>query len=219
MRPELKRLIITEAEKFYARLADAELELLDRYLALIRKYNEKLNLTGIADERGIVVKLFIDSLSAHRYLKDGWLVLDLGSGMGCPGIVLKVARPSLSMILVESNRRKSAFINQAIRALSLADCRSAPERAEDKTFRESLAGRVDAVLARALGKLDLLCRLSGPYLKSKGRLIAYKGPEADQELSRAKAAIDSSGFAEPEIFRYKLPFGEGERALVVLKKI
>ena len=219
MRPDLKDLLLAGAEKFSARMGDPELSLFDEYLSLILKYNEKLNLSGIDDEDGIVVKHFIDSLAAHGFLQDGWFAVDIGSGMGCPGLALKITRPSLRMILLESNHKKSAFINQAIRALGLKDARAVPERAENKVFQQSIAGRGDAVISRAVGKLDLLSGLASPYLKQGGRLIAYKGGNAEQEYSSSRDAVVKNGFAEKEIFKYKLPFGAGDRSLVVLEKV
>jgi 16S rRNA (guanine527-N7)-methyltransferase len=219
MRPDLKDLLVAEAEKFSAKIGDAELALFSDFLALILKYNEKLSLTGIGDEDGIVAKHFIDSLAAHKFLEDSWFVLDIGSGMGCPGLALKIARPSLRMILLESNHKKAAFINQAIRALGLKDARAVAERAENKVFQGSVAARIDAVISRAVGKLDLLSELAPPYLKQGGRLIAYKGSSAERELLESGKAIIKNGFAEKEIFKYKLPFGAGDRALIVLEKV
>jgi len=219
MRPELKDLLLAEAEKFSARLSENELAMFASYLALIRSCSEKLNLTGIGDEDGIVVKHFIDSLAGHEFLDENRLVLDIGSGMGCPGIALKIARPSLKMILLESNHKKAAFINQVIRSLGLQNARGVARRAEDKDFQAGLSGQVDAVLSRAAVRLDLLLELAAPYLKKGGRLLAYKGREAEKEMADSLPALKQNGFANEDIFRYELPFGSGSHVLLVLSKV
>jgi 16S rRNA (guanine527-N7)-methyltransferase len=219
MRPELRELLSLEAQKLTARLGQKELELFDRYLTLIQEYNKKLNLTGISDESGIVVKHFIDSLAGAGFVKDRWFVIDVGSGMGCPGLALKIVKPGLKIILLESNQKKCAFINQVIRSLKLANARAMAHRAEEKTFAASMENQIDAIFARAVGRLDLLSALGKPYLKNNGRLIAYKGPDAQKEFDEHKVAVEKNHFKFDKIFNYELPLQNGPRALVILKKI
>jgi len=219
MRPELRELLGAEAQKFSVFIRENEIELFDRYLGLIQEYNKKLNLTGISDENGIVVKHFIDSLSAASFVKDRWFLMDVGSGMGCPGLAIKIVKPGLKIILLESNQKKCAFINQVIRSLKLENARAIARRAEDKNFSAGIQGQIDAMLARAVGKLDLLSALSKPYLRKNGKLIAYKGPEAQKEFDEHKAAIEKNHFKFDKILNYELPLQNGPRALVILKKI
>jgi len=219
MRPDLKDLLLAESEKFGARLGDEQMDAFDRYLSLIREYNQKLNLTGIGDEDGIVIKHFIDSLAAAEFMEKDWLVLDIGSGVGCPGIALKIAEPGLRMILLESNHKKCAFINQVARTLKLGNTRAVAERAESAKPLADLAGRVDAALVRALGKLSMLAGLAGPYLKPGGKLIAYKGVNVEQELQELQSSKPGRGFVHSRTFDYNLPFNSGARKLVVLEKV
>jgi 16S rRNA (guanine527-N7)-methyltransferase len=219
MRPDLKDLLVAESENFGAKISPEQIDLFDRYLSLILQYNQKLNLTGIGDEDGIVIKHFIDSLSAARFLDKDRMVLDIGSGMGCPGIALKIAEPGLRMILLESNHKKCAFINQVARTLQLGNTRAVAERAEGARPLADLAGRVDAVLARALGKLSLLAGMAGPYLKPGGKLIAYKGVNVESELLEFKSGKSGRGFVHSGTFDYNLPFNSGARKLLVLEKV
>lgn len=219
MRPDLKDLLAAEAEKFGAQLSAEQLDSFDSYLSLIQEYNQKLNLTGIDDEDGIVIKHFIDSLAAADFIGGDCFVLDIGSGMGCPGIALKIAKPGLRMILLESNHKKSAFINQVARTLRLSNTRAVAERAESAKPLADLAGRVDAVLARALGKLPMLAGMAGPYLKPGGRLIAFKGANVEQELLELHSHKKNAGFVHSGSFDYNLPFNRGARKLVILEKV
>jgi len=218
MRPELKDLLLAEAEKFSARLSENQLKMFEDYLLLIQKYNTRLNLTAIEDEQGIVVKHFIDSLAGCGFLEHNRLVLDIGSGMGCPGIALKIAVPELKMFLLESNRKKAAFINQVIRSLNLQNARAVARRAEDKDFQAGLAGQVDAVLSRAVGRLDWLAELAAPYLKKGGRLLAYKGREAEKELAESAPTLMQRGLKHEASSSYELPSKGGSRVLLVLRK-
>ncbi len=218
MRSDLKDLLFKQAHVFSARVREQELLQFESYLELLQQYNQKLNLTGIEDEDGIVIKHFIDSLSGHRFLSDNGTVLDLGSGMGCPGLPLKIARPNMKLILLESNLKKSAFLNKVIRELKLENGRAVPERAEDRNLQKRLLGQFDAALARAFGSLDLILRLAHPYLKTGGRLIAYKGPSAETELKEARRAIDRLGFEHEQNFDYELPHMAGSRTLIMLRK-
>ncbi len=218
MRSELEELIRSGAKQFSLQLGEKELEQFSRYLELIQECNQRFNLTAISDEQGIAVKHFLDSLAAHPFLKDDWSIADFGSGMGCPGIPLKIARPGLNLILLESNRKKSAFIGQSLRELNLGNARSVCRRAEDRDFQNSLAGQLDAVLARALGKLELILKLAAPYLKQGGIVIAYKGPQGSQELLDAKGSLSRLGFQEEKIYDYELPFQSGNHKLLILKK-
>ena len=218
MRPDLSELLYSHARKFGATIAGGEVELFDRYLALIQEYNKKLSLTAIEDEEGIVVKHFIDSLAAASFVLNGERALDIGSGMGCPGLALKIVRPHLKLVLIESNRKKAAFIGQAIRALKLTDARAIAKRAEDKDYQFENAGQFEVVMARAVGKLDLLAELAAPYLKIGGRLIAYKGAKAKEELEEFEATAKNDTFAHEVSFEYSLPLESGPRFLLVLKK-
>lgn len=218
MRPELKELLVSGAERFSLRLSEKAVAQLARYLELILEYNQKLNLTGIETEEGIVIKHFLDSLSAYQFLKNNWFIADFGSGMGCPGIPLKIVRPSLKLILLESHQKKSAFLNLVVRNLNLENTRAIAQRAEDKNFQMNFRGQLDAVLARAFGKLDLILKLSEPYLKTGGRVIVYKGPQIEPELKSAEKFLAHSQFQQERIFDYELPREMGSRKLLVFKK-
>lgn len=218
MRSELKELLKSESARYSVRLDAKAMAQFERYMDLLQEYNQKLNLTGIESEEGIVIKHFLDSLSAHQFLKNNWFVADFGSGIGCPGIPLKIVKPGLKLILLESNQKKCAFINLVVRNLKLTDARAIAHRAEDRAFQTSLAGSLNAILARALGKLDLILKLSAPYLKMGGRVIAYKSAQIEDELKQAEKILAQLGFRQERIFEYALPSDAGLRKLVILKK-
>lgn len=212
-----RRLLRDGAENFGLLLSAADLDRFAQYLSLIQKWAGKVSLTALRGEREIVLKHFLDSLSVHPLLADDGFVLDLGAGIGCPGIPLKIVRPSLKLLLLESKAKKVSFLNQVIRTLGLREARALAQRAESSLFQEGLAGQVDVVVARAVGKLDWLVRLSAPYLKPGGRLIAMKGPEPEPEVREAGPALQACGGRVVEIRPYTLPENAGRRTLVVVQ--
>lgn len=214
--PEL-RVLADGAKDFGLNLSASELDLFSRYLSLVQKWAGKISLTALRGEREIVLKHFLDSLAVHPLLADSLFILDLGAGIGCPGIPLKIVRPSLKLLLLESKAKKVSFLNQVIRTLGLREARALAQRAESSLFQEGLAGQVDVVLARAVGKLEWLVRLAAPYLKPGGRLIAMKGPEPESEVRQAEPALKACGGRVVEIRPYTLPENAGRRTLVVVQ--
>ena len=189
----------------------------DQYLALIKKWSSKMSLTALQGDREIVRKHFLDSLAVHPLLEDGFFVMDLGAGVGCPGIPLKIVRPSLKLLLLEAKAKKVSFLNQVIRTLELKDARAIQQRAEDSLFRQGLQHQVDVVLARAVGELDWLVRLAAPYLRPGGRLVAMKGPQPEAEIEQARPSLAKFRGRVEKIQPYSLPELKESRTLVVVR--
>src|SRR4030043_49926 len=101
-----KDLLIEGAKVFGIHLDEKAVETFDLYLQELLKWNQKINLTAIRSEKGIVLKHFLDSLSAHPYLLEHSSALDFGSGAGFPGIPLKIIQPAFEMTLIDSVRKK-----------------------------------------------------------------------------------------------------------------
>jgi 16S rRNA (guanine527-N7)-methyltransferase len=138
-------------------------------------------------------ELIEDSLVLLEHIAEGKNVVDVGSGGGLPGLPLKIARPDLSMTLIEADQAKAAFLVRACATLGLHDVQVLAKRAEevgqDPIYRESF----DVAVARALAPMPVLAELCLPLVKVGGRLLAQKTESED--LSRAARAIDSLGGA------------------------
>lgn len=128
----------------------------------------------------------------------GASVVDVGSGAGLPGIVLGVARPDLSVILVESLVRRTTFLAEVVRELELDRVSLIRGRAEDLAGR---IGPVDVVTARAVAPLDRLVRWCLPLVPVGGRLLAMKGASASDEMVTHSAEIRRAGGSEPRLLR------------------
>ena len=136
------------------------LEKLSIYYEELIKYNSHTNLTSITEKKDVYLKHFYDSLTLVKSIdfKGKNKVLDIGSGAGFPGLVLKLFFPEIELILLDSNRKKTDFLNLMIQKLELSNVEVIKERAEDyvKQARESF----DIVTSRAVAKTRVLCELS-----------------------------------------------------------
>lgn len=127
----------------------------------------------------------------------GCRVLDVGSGAGLPGIPLAIARPDLTIVLLETMARRVAWLHQVIAELDLA-VSVYRGRAEDPTVRAELGGQ-DVVVARAVAPLGRLAGWALPLLAPAGRLLAIKGASAQQEVDRDIEAVHAAGGSAVEV--------------------
>lgn len=192
---ENQELLVEGAKGFGIQLNEKQLEAFDLYLQELIKWNQKINLTAIRTEKGIVLKHFIDSLSVFPYLSRTTSLLDVGSGAGFPGIPLKIVQPSLEVTLIDSVRKKVDFQKHIVRMLGLKGTEAIHGRIQDKEILQSMTGRFDAVTSRAFSDLQTLLCLAFPFLRKGGILIAMKG-----ELEREEIGFSPEG----EETRYRL---------------
>lgn len=197
------------------KLSDTQAKQLDEYANFLIEYNEKVNLTAITNYEDIIEKHFYDSLllTTHKDIK-GTLV-DVGSGAGFPGVVAKIYKPELKVILIEPIKKRCVFLNELIEKLGLKDIEVINERAEDytKDHRELY----DYVTARAVSNLNALIEVCGALVKLNGYFIALRGKEGINEIVNAKKAIKTMGFIEEERFIDELS-DNSTRVTAYLKK-
>ncbi|MGB9876618.1 MAG: 16S rRNA (guanine(527)-N(7))-methyltransferase RsmG [bacterium] len=199
---------------------DEEKERLFRlYLRELQVWNKKFNLTAHDDEREILLYHFLDSLLPLPFfpLKEGTLI-DIGSGAGFPGVPLKILQPSFSLYLVESNKKKIAFLKN-LRDKSGLDFVILEGRAEDLGKLPQYREMFSLGVARAVASLPVLLEYSLPFIKLGGYFIAYKGPKLLDELRESERALSILGGKIYELRETILPIGEEKRMfLVVLKE-
>lgn len=165
-------------------------------------------LTGPAVERGLIGPREVDRIwerhilncaVAAELLVGGESVVDIGSGAGLPGIPIGIARPDVSVLLLEPMLRRTAFLEAAVQTLGL-DVEVVRGRAEDEGIR-TLVGGADAVVSRAVSSLDKLARWSFPLLRPGGRMIALKGERAEDELIESRAVLVGLGAKELRVVK------------------
>jgi 16S rRNA (guanine527-N7)-methyltransferase len=155
--------------------AEAQRKLLD-YLALLHKWNKVYNLTAIRDPQQMVSNHLLDSLAVMPHLWEGrWL--DVGCGAGLPGLVLAVAQPDWPFALLDSNSKKTGFVQQAVIELGLRNVSVHCERVEEWQPEE----RFDGIISRAFSELGEFLRSTRHLMAPSGRWAAMKGAP-QQEL-------------------------------------
>ena len=216
---ELKNqdLLVEGAEAFGIRLNEKEVEAFDLYLRELLKWNQKINLTAIRSEKGIVLKHFLDSLSVSPYLSKTASLLDVGSGAGFPGIPLKIVQPSLEITLIDSVRKKVDFQRHILRMLGLKGIQAIHGRVQDKDILQGLTGQFDAVLSRAFSDLQSLLLLAYPFLKEGGILLAMKG-ELEREEIRLFLKREEARYRLQKTLTFLLPQSSFKRSILLFEK-
>lgn len=196
---------------------EAKIGQLVRYAELLCEWNEKINLTAITDTKGIVTKHFLDSLTPLLTGHIGKRVIDVGTGAGFPGMVLKIARPELQLTLLDSLNKRLGFLKTVSEELGLDGIDFVHARAEDGGRR--LREKYDTVLSRAVANMTVLSELCLPFLKVGGSFLALKGPLAADELNDAARAIKILGGEVSEVFECNIPFTELKHKIIIVKKV
>ncbi|GAB6933775.1 16S rRNA (guanine(527)-N(7))-methyltransferase RsmG [Calditerricola satsumensis] len=207
------------AERGWA-LTAAQREAFDRYYRLLVAWNERVNLTAITDPEGVALKHFYDSLTPAFYTDFSGIssLVDIGSGAGFPGLPLKLRFPHLALTIVDSLKKRIAFLEEAVRELGLSGVTLIHGRAEavgrDPAHRE----RYDVAIARAVARLNVLGELCLPFVRVGGLFIAMKGSDVDDEVREAQGAIATLGGSLERIERFALPANGGGRTLLFIAK-
>lgn len=180
------------------------------YLGLLSKWNRVYNLTAVRDENLMVTQHLLDSLAVLPHLGKVATLADIGSGAGLPGIPLTLARPEMTVALIEANQKKASFLQQVKIELKLDNVSIHCVRVED--FRP--VSLFDAVTSRAFSELAMFVRMAGHLLAPDGQLLAMKGVHPQAEIEQLPAgwhASRSIPLAVPEM--------AAQRHLVVIEKL
>lgn len=205
-----------ELSKLGISLTDTQLESLEKYANILIDYNKHTNITAITDKESIYLKHFYDSLTLTKIinLNTNLKVLDIGSGGGFPGIVIKIIFPNLNITLLDSNNKKSEFQKYVIKELNLKDIEVINDRAENY-FKKGL--KYDLVVARAVSNMLVLDELCIPFLKINGNAVLMKS-EVNEELTQSKKGIEILGGKIIDIQEFRLPKEESLRTLIKIQK-
>ncbi|MDO4377723.1 MAG: 16S rRNA (guanine(527)-N(7))-methyltransferase RsmG [Erysipelotrichia bacterium] len=168
-------------------ISDQQLQMLEVYADLLIEWNKKFNLTAITDKDDIYLKHFLDCLLLADKLQDNTSLIDVGTGAGFPGIVIKIYKPNIRVVLLEPNNKKVSFLEEVVTQLNLQNIFISNQRSED--YCRQHYQQFDYVTARAVASLNILCELCLPLIKVGGIFYAMKGPKALEELQSADKAI------------------------------
>lgn len=181
--------------------------------------NQVMNLTAITQPDQVAELHFLDSAALLTYwdAKDRSLI-DVGTGGGFPGLVLKILEPSLQLTLLDSLGKRVDWLAGLCRELGFDDVVCLHGRAEELSHDPAYRDSFDAATSRAVASLPLLCELCLPYVKPGGVFLAMKSEKAREELIQAQRAIAVLGGGTPSLQNYTLPVGGAPRCLVTIPK-
>ena len=209
---------INEIKKLGIDVTEEQLEKLEIYCNFLLEYNTHTNLTAIKNREEVYLKHFYDSLTLVKSIDLTSIenLLDIGTGAGFPGMVLKIFFPNLQIYLVDSNNKKTKFLIELKDKLNVDKVEVINNRIENITSR--FINSIDVVTARAVTNLPVLVELALPLVKVDKYFIAMKG-NAQDELENSEYAITYLGGKIEDVKEFVLPHDAGKRTLISIQKI
>lgn len=210
-------LLLRGAEELNLHLFPNQIDQILLYLEELKKWNKKINLTSIKEDKEIIIKHFIDSLSFLKGFSviEGIKIIDVGTGAGFPGIPLKIYSPKIDLTLMESSQKKCVFLHQICRLLELKDVRIVNDRLEEAKKSPDYIRRFNIFLSRAVGDASDIIKHGEPLLADRGIMIFSRG----KSLAGLKTGKIIKGMHLLQIIPFTLPMSDYERNLLVFQKI
>ena len=218
---DAKELLRDGCSQFNISISDKQLEQFFEYKRILLEWNQKINLTAIEEEKEVVIKHFLDSISCllMKELSGKGSLIDVGTGAGFPGIPIKIMQPEIKLTLLDSLNKRINFLQEVCNQIKLSNVSFVHGRAEDigqnKIYRE----KFDFAVARAVAPLNVLSEYCLPFVKVGGYFICQKGPQLEEEMKEAKKAISILGGEVIYQEIVSLPFSDIAHRIAVIKKI
>lgn len=193
---EEKKLFLNEKlVEFKEYINDVKLNQLLSFYDTLIEWNSFMNLTGITEFEDVVLKHFLDSIKILQYLDipEESSVLDFGTGAGFPGIPLKIIRPDIKIVLLDSLNKRIKFLNEVIGKLGLNNISAIHGRGEEMGRKPDFREQYGFVLSRAVANLSTLSEYCLPFVKAGGCFVSYKSGSVKEELGKAANAIKILG--------------------------
>lgn len=209
-----KEEFIQELNKLNIEINEEQLKYLEIYKTFLLDYNKHTNLTAIKEEKEIYLKHFYDSLTISNFLEKENKVLDIGTGAGFPGMVLALFHPNINFVLLDSNNKKTTFLNLLKEKLSLKNVEVVHARAE--SYVKEHLEEFDIVTSRAVAELRILAELSLPALKIKGKFIPLKA-NIEKEMPLFLDALKELNGQLIEKKEFYLPIENSKRSVLIIE--
>lgn len=211
--------ILNEGFASFGITPDAKaVERLKTYFEYLEERNRVMNLTAISGTEDVARLHFLDCAALLKVCDfEDKKVIDVGTGAGFPGMVLKTVQPGMDITLLDSLNKRIDFLSEVCNKLALDGVQCVHARAEE--IPEERRAAYDIAVSRAVARLGTLCELCLPYLRVGGVFIAMKGPDCDTEVEEAKSAMHLLGAQLKDIVRYTIPGTDITHAAVVIEKI
>ncbi|MDO4376934.1 MAG: 16S rRNA (guanine(527)-N(7))-methyltransferase RsmG [bacterium] len=205
-----------ELSKLGIVLTSTQEKQLEMYYNLLIEWNNKMNLTGITDRNSVYLKHFYDCITLIKAidLTKNLKIVDVGTGAGFPGLVLKIVFPNLDVVLVDALNKRINFLNHVIESLKLENIEAIHDRIEN--YAKNNLEVFDLVTCRAVAKLNIISELCLPLAKVNGYFIPMKATIED-EISDTKYLEVLKSKVE-SVITFNLPIENSVRNLIVIKK-
>lgn len=202
-------------------LTDDQVEQFIKYKEILVEWNQHMNLTGIVEDKQVMIKHFLDSLGCVTlpYIKEDATVIDVGTGAGFPGIPINIYYPKTAVTLLDSLNKRINFLKEVCNEVGLNEVSFQHGRAEDFGKDIDFREKYDIAVARAVAQLNVLCEYCLPFVKVGGYFICQKGPNIEEELKNAQKSIEILGGKIIEKKDIKLPYSDETHSIVVIQKI
>ncbi len=208
-------------DKMHIELPDNALDLLNHYYEMLIETNKVMNLTAITEYSEVIIKHFADSaaIGCITDMNRNLNVIDVGTGAGFPGIVLKIVYPQLSVVLLDSLNKRVNFLKNVITELGLTDISAIHGRAEDIARNKDYREKFDLCVSRAVANMSSLSEYCLPFVKVGGKFIPYKADGCDEEVRAASKAVNILGGKIQKIDSYVIPDTDICRKFVIVDKL
>ena len=202
--------------KYGFSLSALQINQFERYYEFLISENKKYNLTAITEKNDVIFKHFLDSCLVEKNIIKNAKIIDIGSGAGFPSIPLKILRPDIKFVLVDSLNKRVNFLNELIKILNLQDVVAVHARAEDyiKDNRE----KFDHAVARAVAPLNTLLEYLVPYVKVGGECLIYKSQKLEDEIETSQNALKVLGCKVEKIENFNIDEIDAVRKILIIKK-
>ncbi|MBE3591488.1 MAG: 16S rRNA (guanine(527)-N(7))-methyltransferase RsmG [Thermoanaerobacter sp.] len=191
-----------------------------KYYALLLEWNQKMNLTAITEEKEVVIKHFLDSLSVVKSgkIKGDEKIIDVGTGAGFPSIPLKIVFSKLKATLLDSSKKRITFLEEVVNKLGINEIELIHGRAEDIGKDIKYREQFDLSVARAVAPLNVLLEYTLPFVQVGGYFIALKGREVEEEIKSSQKALKELKGEIEEVKQIRLPFSDILHHLIIIRK-
>ncbi len=191
-----------------------------RYFEFLEEKNKVMNLTAISGEEEVYTLHFLDCLALFKYHDfKNESVIDIGSGAGFPGLPVKIAEPTVKLTMLDAQQKRINFLSETCDNIGLEGVNCIHARAEEAAFEKTMRGSFDCAVSRAVARLNVLCELCMPFVKTGGYFFAMKSVDSGEEIDEAKKAITTLGGELEAINDYTIPGTDVTHRVVVIKKV
>ena len=208
--------LLKELNELEINCSNEQLNLLETFMKVTLETNEKFNLTAITNPDDFVEKMIYDSaLALHDLDLTNKSIIDVGTGAGFPGMVLKILEPKANVVLLDSTAKKINHLLGFAKEQNI-NVEGVAARAED--FARNNREKFDYATARAVSQLNILLELIIPMLKVGGAFIALKGQGYEDEINNSKEALRRLNCRIGQIYEFELPESHEKRAIIHIVK-